>query len=523
MAAPLHQHQPAAGIAGGQEQLQLFLQRRGHQIQAAAHHQHRHRQGGGGAIGPEQTAEPVEQHQAAQVGRAGQGLWQPCGHQLALQQPGGIADRQPFDRLAAAPGQPRFRLDAGRQQGGQPTERVPHQHHAVAAQGQPAIPAGRQHRGDIAQPGCQGRGPGRGRAAVEGIAQGPPVAAGMLGHRHGPAPLGQGAGKPAELIGIASEPRQHQQPGETSGIRSLARPEVHRQGFAPMRHRQFHPSWIELVFGRQQRSGIAFRQPQGLQGRQGVALLSDLSSPLLRQVEEAVQAQPHLGDRQGAQQGQGGHLAALAQQATQGALQLWSGAPSLGRCQQLADFRQHLTAGPAVQQLASEALLPEQGCPQQARHAVPALRLQQVQPHLQFAPRLRLVWVAALAGPPGIVGDREAACGRALVRCRDATRVGAGDQGIGWARACRGGSQWRFSGSVCAIPWRQRWLAAAPGLQLIEPHRDLEILQLDHQQFGCRCRSGRPQRRQQRGAQQTEPQACPAQQGPGRAMTEAGA
>ena len=71
MAGSLHQHQPAAGVAGPGEHHQLLLNRGGDQIKAASHQQHRHIEILQAPVGPEQAAETIESHHPQQRGWLG--------------------------------------------------------------------------------------------------------------------------------------------------------------------------------------------------------------------------------------------------------------------------------------------------------------------------------------------------------------------------------------------------------------------------------------------------------------------
>ena len=238
MAAPLHQRQAAAGVPHRQEQLQLLLQRWRHQIQAAAHQQGGHPQIAQTPLGPQQRAETVEQHHPPQLRRARQGRRQRRRRQLTLQQQRQVGNGQSLHRPRTTAVQARLRLQARRHQGGDTPQRMAQQHHPIPLHRQPTGPLGRQQSLDIRQALSQHLRPRRrplpGQAGFEGRR----VAAGMLQRHRGPTPLGQGASQPAQLVGIAPQPRQQQHPGPLGPPWLRRRPDLHRQGIAAMGHHQ---------------------------------------------------------------------------------------------------------------------------------------------------------------------------------------------------------------------------------------------------------------------------------------------
>ena len=255
-----------------------------------------------------------------------------------------------------------------------------HQHHPIARQGELAAIPGGQHGGHIEQPPCQCLRAGGRATPLQGSPQGRAIAAGMLRHRHRPTSLGQGGGQPAQLIGVAPQAGQHQQPGLLAGARPAGRPQIHRQGLAAVGHPQVHPLGPSLAIGQQQRQAAALRQAQMLQGRERLALQLNLAAPLAGQAEQRIDAQFHAGHRQGLQQRQRRHFAVLAQQFPQRCLQQARRAAPFGGGEQIPHLGEHLGSGPAVEQLTAEAAVAQQGCPQQPGEPLTALRLQQVQP-----------------------------------------------------------------------------------------------------------------------------------------------
>ena len=224
------------------------------------------------------------------------------------------------------------------------------QHHPIPPHRQPTGPLSRQQSLDIRQALSQHLRPRRrplpGQAGLEGRR----VAAGMLQRHRGPAPLGQGTGQPAQLVGVAPQPRQQQHPGPLGPLRLRRRPDLHGQGIAAMGHHQAEA----LQMGRRairlvQRFGPAWRQSHQGQIPQRVALLPQLAPPLGRQLQQAIQPQIQTGFGQGHQQIDQRHLPLLPQQLAQACLQLTRGRLARLRGQKLAQFTQQLAAGPAVQ------------------------------------------------------------------------------------------------------------------------------------------------------------------------------
>ena len=335
-------------------------------------------------MGPEQAAEAVEQHHAPQIGRTGQGLGQADAGQLALQQTRRIAERQALDRRAAAGLQPGLRLRPCRQQGRQAAEGVTHQHHPIALNRQAPLALDRQHRRHIPQPHRQGFGPRRWTLAIERSLEGLAITAGMLQHHHRPAALGQGTGQPAELIGITAQPGEHQQPGPAGGIsrrRVRGGPDIQGQLLLAMIHRQGQVQRLgRLALAEGQGPALPAGQHQLLEIAQRQALAIELLTPLLGQGQQPIELEAETGQRQRLQQAQGRHLTLLAQQLLEGFLQQGGGGLALRGGEQIPEFGQHLAPRPAVEQLATEGAIPQQGSPQQPQQISAAVSFEQLQP-----------------------------------------------------------------------------------------------------------------------------------------------
>ena len=300
-------------------------------------------------------------------------------------------DRQAFQGRAATALQSRLGGDARRQQRREPSEGMAGQHQARAVHRQPPQPLGGHHRLHIGQADAQGFGSRRWLLPIEGSPQGQPIAARVLHHHHRPAPLGQGPGQPAQLVGVSPQAWHHQHPGLVGAALHGGSPDLQRQAFAPARHRKLQPQ--------RRRSGAARlgsgvlpgggrrldrRQGQAPQAHHRLLLALQLKAPALAQAHQGVEAEIQGLRRQCLQQHQQRDLPPLLQQPPQGDLQQGRGAAPIRRGEQVAQLLQQLPTGPGVEQLAAEALIPEQGGPQHPVQVGAAAGIEQAEPRPQI-------------------------------------------------------------------------------------------------------------------------------------------
>ena len=256
------------------------------------------------------------------------------------------------------------------------------QHHTLSLHRQPALPLGSDHRLGIGEAAGQAFGPGRWALTHQGGPHGLAVAAGVLHHHHRPAPLGQRPRQPAQLVGVAPQAghQQHPWPGLEVGGASRWGPDPQGQPLGAANHGQAHQLGANRRTGLRAACSPGAGQGHGLQRLKGPLLADQLAAPALGQADQTIELEVELPLGHRLEHIQQRNLPALLQQPAQGELQHRGAAAALRGGEQGAQFPHQLAAGPGVEQLAAETLLPEQRCREHAAQIGPTHGIQQPQP-----------------------------------------------------------------------------------------------------------------------------------------------